>query len=69
MRIQKHSTRKEAFETLIEAGSLQIMSADPYVVTVECHGLNPKGDDQLYRVTITRNELTHILGYLTQQKE
>jgi hypothetical protein len=61
MKIQKHNPRKSDFTTLISAGTLQFVSADNYVAIVECHGLDPKGDDQSFRVTITRNELAHIL--------
>lgn len=61
MKIQKHNARKADLTTLISAGTVQVISSDDYVVIVECHGLDPKGDDQSFRVTITRNEIALIL--------
>jgi hypothetical protein len=52
----------DSWVTLAQAGTFRVVASDEYSVTMQTDSLDPKtGDPVSFRVTMTRNQLAHLL--------
>lgn len=47
-------------QTLLQAGTLTHTASDEYSLAIDCCGINQKGDVTVWRLVLSRNEISQI---------